>query len=113
MKIYNPIIPPIPASLVGNDKAEQTWNLLTSKLRSFASFDDCDLIKIERYIHYKAVYEDAHADVSVNGAFLKANNGISYKNPAFAIMNQAQAQMLKLEKEFGYKLEDVISRRGG
>jgi phage terminase small subunit len=77
--------PPMPSSLVGDKVAEDTWNLLTSKIEDHVSINGLEREMFGRYCQYNSVYETARQDVAASGPCLRASNGIAYKNPAFAI----------------------------
>ena len=99
-----------PASLAGDAIALDTWRTLTAKVhKCYPQPDQIDLDNMERYCHYQSIYHAARADVAKNGAFLRADNGIAYKNPAMVVMHQSQGHLLKL----GAKLHHLLDRPAG
>jgi P27 family predicted phage terminase small subunit len=102
------VIPPVPASLEADPVARETWVKLMNRLKtgSYHSRDALHMAKFERYCSYVSIYTAARSDVAANGPFLKASNGIAYRNPAFTVMNQAQSHLMKLEKGLDRLLED-------
>ncbi|MDO5116198.1 MAG: phage terminase small subunit P27 family [Synergistaceae bacterium] len=54
-----------------------------------------------RYIDLLEVYAKAYSDVAVRGAVLNVGKSEERYNPSWRIMRDAQAELLKLEAEFG------------
>ena len=86
--MYVPFFPFVSRLFEGRRPRRRNLAWALPRLRPQAQPSAPEWDKVERYCHYKSVYAKAQADVAKNGAFLEAKNGIAYKNPALAVMNQ-------------------------
>lgn len=98
---------PTPSSLANDPVAEATWNRLTTSFKQHHKPNQVQLHSCERYCHYCSMYEQARQDVATNGAKLKASNGITYKNPAFDVLNKAQMHLSRLSSQVSHLLDGV------
>lgn len=82
--------------MLSDPAAQAEWGRITSLLTQLNMITELDLAIVAGYCHSFAIWKQANDEVAVKGLFINGN-----MNPAFRVVNDAKAQMLKFAQELG------------